>query len=72
MNRLTDKTLLLLYSLGSCLLLQTGPVYVCFFFLAAYVTFVMEDSDRRHCEGFGKSVMINSESDSGAVRSRIL
>ena len=37
LNRLTDKALLLLYSLGSCLLIQPDPVYVGFFFLA--VTF---------------------------------
>ena len=42
MNRLTDKALLLLYSLGSCLLLQTGPVYVCFFFLAAALSALFE------------------------------
>ena len=37
MNRLTDKVLLLLYTLGPCLLIQPDPVYVGFFFLA--VTF---------------------------------
>ena len=37
LNRLTDKALLLLYALGSCLLIQPDPVYVGFFFLA--VTF---------------------------------
>ena len=37
MNRLTDKAMLLLYTLGSCLLIQPDPVYVGFFFLA--VTF---------------------------------
>lgn len=42
MNRLTDKALLLLYSLGSCLLLQTDPVYVCFFFLAAALSAFFE------------------------------
>ena len=34
MNRLTDKALLLLYTLGSCLLIQPDPVYIWFFFLA--------------------------------------
>ena len=42
LNRLTDKALLLLYSLGSCLLIQPDPVYVGFFFLAAALSASLE------------------------------
>ena len=42
LNRLTDKALLLLYSLGACLLIQPDPVYVGFFFLAAALSASLE------------------------------
>ena len=42
MNRLTDKALLLSYTMGTCLLLQTDAVFVSFFFLTAALSCFME------------------------------
>lgn len=48
MNRLIDKALLLLYSLGICLLMPADALFVSFFFLASACSCILEFS-RQKC-----------------------
>lgn len=51
MNRLTDKALLLLYTLGTCLLLPTDALFVSFFFFVAACSCSLELSRKKWLSG---------------------